>query len=411
MGKFMRMSLRAMVLVVAVMAAGCNNPVPSSLGGLQTAGVAAPAAGQQAAAPAAASGTGAEISSAANGGSGVAAMSGTGAAAAATSGSGASAASGAGAGAGVGGMSGASAGSSGTAGATAGRPAPSAMACTGKPGKLRGKSSQMLTIGGTARSFVYYAPQSLDANKAVPLVIVPHGFLLSGEAMVEITRYTDLADKEGFAVAFPDGQDTTWNFGGSDCGSSILGVLPESAADDQAFMDGIIKFTEADQCVDHAHMFMTGFSMGGYFTNQNGCLRDDLAAVAPHSGGSHDLSTCAVKHKPIMIMHFNPDGLIPYMCGQQARDRWVKQNGCEMASPEVRMVKGGKCEYYKGCMPKGQVAFCTFDVPKEAMSDTFPGHAWSGGSKDGTHNGAEFAIPQTESATTLGWNFFKEFAW
>jgi len=55
------------------------------------------------------------------------------------------------------------------------------------------------------------------------------------------------------------------------------------------------------------------------------------------------------------------------------------------------------------------VAFCSFDIPTSGTrTELFPGHAWSGGSKQGA--GAAFAIPETESASELSWAFFKKYA-
>src|SRR4051794_31334412 len=68
------------------------------------------------------------------------------------------------------------------------------LACTGKRGTLRGKSRQSVLVGFDTRSFVYYAPPGLDANEPVPLVIVPHGFTMSGEDMYNITNYPAIAD-------------------------------------------------------------------------------------------------------------------------------------------------------------------------------------------------------------------------
>ena len=45
---------------------------------------------------------------------------------------------------------------------------------------------------------------------------------------------------------------------------------------------------EADQCLDREHMFVTGFSMGGCFSNEDS-QRHDIAAIGPHSGGSRSL--------------------------------------------------------------------------------------------------------------------------
>jgi hypothetical protein len=42
-------------------------------------------------------------------------------------------------------------------------------------------------------------------------------------------------------------------------------------------------------------------------------------------------------------------------------------------------------------------------------NETYPGHAWSGGSKLGM--GSSFAIPETASASELSWSFFKLYAW
>jgi hypothetical protein len=73
------------------------------------------------------------------------------------------------------------------------------------------------------------------------------------------------------------------------------------------------------------------------------------------------------------------------------------------------MVQGGQCEFYTGCPEDGQVALCSFNRPATGSAESPPGHAWSGGSTEG--DAAFAAIPTTESATLLGWGFFKEFAW
>ena len=145
--------------------------------------------------------------------------------------------------------------------------------------------------------------------------------------------------------------------------------------------------------------------MGGYLTHHSGCLRDDIRALGPHSAGTHDLAGCKTQHKPVIMFHFDPDGLISYSCGTRARDAWLKHNGCQAEDPEVQMVKGGRCAYYKGCPADGQVAFCTFDIPANHLADFLAGHAWSGGAV------RAYSIAETESAAELGYSFFKRYAW
>lgn len=266
--------------------------------------------------------------------------------------------------------------------------------CSGKPGRKRGRSNERVNVGLLhTRTFVYYAPRGLDPNVPAPLVIVPHGFTMSGDEMYRISGYKELADRENFVAVFPDGDSIIpWNVGS---GVNGWGAGVAGSSNDQGFIDEIIKFVEADQCLDRAHMFTSGFSMGGYFSNEVGCLRSDMAAVGPHSGGGHDLRRCPGKIKPVIIFHGDADWLIYYPNGLEMRDRWVKRNGCSTRSDNVK-VKRGTCEYYRDCPPGGQVALCHFDGL---------GHAWAGGS------GSLFADPNYESASKLGWEFFKKYAW
>ena len=285
--------------------------------------------------------------------------------------------------------------SSGGAGMASGG-ASAALSCSGKPGALRGKSNQMLSAGGLARTFVHYAPSSLRPNEPAPVVIVAHGWLQSGQAMYDLAQYQKIADREGFVLMYPDGEPASvgpWNVGVGACPSNLL-VLPTATGDDQAFIDAMLDFADTDQCVDRQHVFVTGFSMGGYFTNETGCLRSNVAAIGPHSGGSHDLTACPVTRKPVILFHGMSDGLIPVACGTEARARWVAHNGCG-AEVESVAVTGGHCEYSKGCPADGQVALCLFD----GMD-----HGWAGGQ-------GSYGFPEYESASELGWAFFKKYAW
>ncbi len=376
-----------------------STPRDASGGATVTAGTGA--AGSSAGASGSAAAAGAAGTGAAGAPSvGVAGASGTGASGTGASGTGAGGTGASGTGtSGVGAAAAAGSGGSGGAPATAG-------ACTGKSGSKRGKSAQSVMAGGRRRTFVYYAPENLDANKAVPLLIVPHGYTQSGEAMYDITKYPAIADREGFVAIFPDGSSGTtgpWDVGSNVCGNGAL--VSGSGDDDQMFIDEMIAFASDDQCIDREHIFMSGWSMGGYLSNHSGCLRSDIRAIGPHSAGTHDLGACKTQHKPVILFHFDPDGLIDYSCGVRARDGWVKRNGCSADAPEVTMVKGGKCEHYKGCAPDGQVVFCTFAIPPNHVTDFLAGHAWSGGTA------RSYSIAETESAAELGWAFFKKYAW
>ncbi|HEX3346043.1 MAG TPA: PHB depolymerase family esterase [Polyangiaceae bacterium] len=277
----------------------------------------------------------------------------------------------------------------------------------------RGLTSRSSTAAGLKRTYLVYLPPSLDPSKPVPFVFVHHGLTMSGQAMYEITQYTALADSKGIGVAFPDGQsgpgsiDAPWNVGANTCPGS-LGATVSAPGDDFAFLDSMEADVAEDQCIDAAHVFVTGFSMGGFFAHQVACMRPDIRAVAPHSGGTHDLATCVTGHKPIIIFHGDSDPVIPDGCDvpgatntpagfTPSATAWAARNGCA-ATLTTTAVTGGQCDYYDGCPADGQVAVCVM----HGM-----GHCWAGGAADG----GIFSCPAFASATQLQWAFYEKYAW
>jgi polyhydroxybutyrate depolymerase len=292
---------------------------------------------------------------------------------------------------------------------------------------MRGKTVRTVTAGGLQRTYVAYLPQSLEAGKAAPLVFVFHGAAMTGENMYDVTGYSALADSEGFAVVFPDGQGSSsatstpgvdpWNV--SDKGAAVCGagnfVNNSKTGVDFEFLDAIKADIETDQCVDAAHVFATGFSMGGYFTHHIGCDRTDIKAVAPGSGGTiATLSGCATGHTPVIIFHGTADPLIAPGCDDPnsaaqggfppSATLWAQKNGCQTTyatTPEDRPDGGdGQCYLYDGCPADGQVELCTF---------TGMSHCWAGGVSTGS--GSNYACPTYASATQLTWDFWKKYAW
>ena len=190
---------------------------------------------------------------------------------------------------------------------------------------MRGKTNRSLMVGGTTRTYVAYLPESASPTTPLPFVYVFHGASQTGQYLFDATEYSKLADSEGIAVVFPDGQGASsttstgslapWKVtdGPAVCGA---GALVSALGDtDLDFVDAIRADIKQDQCLDEDHVFSTGFSMGGYMTHHIACMRPDFRAAAPHSGGTMaDLSSCATDHMPIIIFHGTGDGLILDNC-------------------------------------------------------------------------------------------------
>lgn len=289
--------------------------------------------------------------------------------------------------------------------------APDAAPC-GTRSTMRGKTSRVVTIDGLERTYIVYVPASADPKRALPLVYVHHGYTMSGQLMFDITRYAALADREGIALAFPDGQGgpnvnkAPWN-AGSDLCPSYFGAPPVAMGNDFKLLDAIKADIAQDVCIDDKHVFVTGFSMGGYFSHHAGCMRTDIAAIAPHSGGTHVLDNCVTQSKPVIMFHGLADSLIPAGCNDPnatlvqgvvpAATAWAQRNGCDLTTTEIA-VTNGTCRVYENCPKGGQVEICTFNGM---------GHCWAGGAA----GAGVYACPAYADATALEWRFFRQYAW
>jgi poly(3-hydroxybutyrate) depolymerase len=279
-------------------------------------------------------------------------------------------------------------------GAGSGGTPPASSPCTGKTG-APGTSARMVMNGALQRTFLVHIPASLDPNAPAPVLLVHHGFTMTGQIMEDITGFDAVADAEGFVVVYPDGGGAApWNVGQGICG---VGGAVAGVEDDFAFVDKMLADVEQSQCLDREHVFVTGFSMGGYFSNHIGCQQGNakIRAVAPHSGGTYP-GECPGAPLPVMIVHGSGDALITPDCGTGAREYWVQRNGCSQ-EVESRPVMGGTCEWHMGCPAGAQVVLCMFD----GMA-----HGWAGASTSGA-NGFYGGGSQFQSATGLIWDFFK----
>lgn len=275
---------------------------------------------------------------------------------------------------------------------------------------MRGTTHRTIMAGGLDRTYIVYLPEGVAPSEPVPLVFVHHGYTMSGQNMYDITGYTTLADSEHVAVAFPDGQGgpsnltAPWNVGQNVCASST-GAPPNATGDDFAFLDAMKADIAQDQCLDLDHVFVTGFSMGGYFAHEAGCNGAGIRGVAPHSGGTHDLAGCANARMPVIMFHGAADPIIPAACDDPnagsvtegaAAARWAAHNGCA-ATSQTHAIENGKCTVWDQCPAGGQVELCTF---------TNMGHCWAGGVGSSIYTCNPF-----ESATQLEWSFWKTYAW
>jgi polyhydroxybutyrate depolymerase len=254
-----------------------------------------------------------------------------------------------------------------------------------------------LTVDGLARTYRVYRPAGLDRTKAVPLVVMLHGALGTGEQAERSYHWDQLADRKGFVVAYPDGIRRTWNAGGQCCGPAH-----RDKVDDVAFLDRLIDTVVHDEAVDPKRVYITGMSNGGAMTYRYACEGHfAIAAIAPVAS-SFTYPCRKVRGLPVIAIHGLDDQTVPFSGGPGRRAKdvvWLPvqasldafrdaslcdapmltQNGPVVTST-AQCVKGRKVvlitvagaghQWPGSSREKGVVATLLLDPPSDALDAT-----------------------------------------
>ena len=204
-----------------------------------------------------------------------------------------------------------------------------------------------IDVNGVKRAFLLQPPES----KPAPLVIVLHGKTQRGTDMVMRTSWPFIAKRDGFAVAYPDGLNSTWADSRSD--EQRAGRSAPEGTDDVAFITTLVEKLVTDGIADRKRVYITGISNGAAMAMTLVCERADLFAAAASVIMNLTDDSAAACHPsrpvPMLIMNGTIDPLIPYDGGHGssyfAADGfwpttrtlafWRSVDGCEAGDAEV----------------------------------------------------------------------------
>ncbi len=254
-----------------------------------------------------------------------------------------------------------------------------------------------LSFGGRERSYLLHIPSGYD-RAATALVLNFHGFTSNPTQQEYFSVMSDAADREGFAVAYPQGIGNSFNAG------ACCGTAAQDSLDDVGFTAAIIDAVAAEMCLDPARVYSTGFSNGGFLSHRLACeLSDRIAAIAPVAGVM-GIDECAPS-RPVPVLHFHgtADPLVLFDGGgatgfQSVEDTisdWAERDGCT-GERQVSYEEGdARCERWDSCDQGTAVELCVIDGG---------GHTWPGGL-------VPLAAGKTSHdivATDRMWQFFAE---
>lgn len=158
-------------------------------------------------------------------------------------------------------------------------------------------------VPGSTDRWYAYVPESYAADRSCPLVISLHGGLMTGWGQAVYSSWTNVADREGFIVVFPDA--AARRFWTIDIAPQWVPVMtapnPEGlylnapvedpeANHDILLIRGLIDWAASAYSIDRERVFLQGMSMGEAMTSTFARKVGHLLSGAAGSGAPIDPS-------------------------------------------------------------------------------------------------------------------------
>ena len=191
---------------------------------------------------------------------------------------------------------------------------------------------------GETRTYWLYVPEG--ASPATPVVLVLHGY--GGNAEGYCPAMLEVAEREGFAVCYPQGEKDAK---GKPCWNVGYDVQQGLKRDDVGFVKALVKHIRKKHGIGKDNVFMSGMSNGGEMTYFMAYRHPELFnAFASIAGLTMQWAYKAWKAKrpvPLMEVHGTADktsmwegdpqdtgGWGPYIAVPAAVGYWVAQARC-----------------------------------------------------------------------------------
>jgi polyhydroxybutyrate depolymerase len=257
-----------------------------------------------------------------------------------------------------------------------------------------------IVSSGETRQYLLYVPKTYDRSKAMPLVISLHPAATWPAAEMEISRWNELADEQGFIVVYPSGSDVprVWPMGQRSLGWDVK------------FISDLIDKLEAAYKIDPNRIYADGMSNGGGMAFALSCrLSDRIAAVGAVAAAQMlPWNECGNSRPvPTAAFHGTADRFAPYAGGSSPispgqfpniRDwtaRVARRNQCKGDPSDTRITASVRRLEYRNCAENADVVLYSVEGG---------GHTWPGGKPL-----PEWWVGRTTrdiNATRLMWEFF-----
>lgn len=248
-----------------------------------------------------------------------------------------------------------------------------------------------------ARAYKLYVPSRYAAGEPLPLIVMLHGCTQTPDDFAAGTRMNELAEAGPFLVAYP-AQTKAAN--ASRCWNWFNAAEQRRDGTEASLIAGITREIMAEFDVDPRCVYIAGLSAGGAAAAIMGATYPDLyAAVGVHSGlacgAARDMPSAFAAMRgggagragpdarlpPTIVFHGDGDTTVHPINGDRVIER-ARPNGADLASSVTQGRSEGGMAYTR-TVQRGR-----HGIVSELWVVHGAGHAWAGGSPDGSYTDA-----------------------
>jgi polyhydroxybutyrate depolymerase len=263
------------------------------------------------------------------------------------------------------------------------------------------RSPATIVSSGESREYLLHVPHDLDRTKPAALVISLHGAGGWPALQRDLSRWNDLADREGFIVVYPAGRQGP--------GARVWHLGDEREV---RFIADLIDQLRREHDIDPRRIYANGLSNGGGMSFALSCRMPERLAAVGMVGAALLLESTwcqSTQPVPMIAVHGLRDKAAPYHGGTSwvatgpfsgflpfGAD-WARRNGCAPDAQDVEIGDGVTRREYSECTNDATVVLYT-------LRDG--GHTWPGGTEL-----PKWFLGETVDgfdATTEMWRFFEQ---
>lgn len=236
------------------------------------------------------------------------------------------------------------------------------------------ETREKVTVEDAERTYMVRLPKGYDPAQKYPVMILLHGMNQDTDDMERLTRFDELADKDGIIAVYPSALRGRWNLGvtppsrqsmmrpggrgghrggyggggypggggggypgggggypgggggspgGGQSGGQGQGRGEEAdkpaPADDVEFLNQMLDEMATKFSVDASRVYATGLSEGGFMAMRVGCaMADRIAAIAPVGAAMPKTMICLPSRPvPVVMINGTSDPVVPHGGGTE----------------------------------------------------------------------------------------------